>query len=90
MSITGEMLIGASAVRGREGAFRAVDPGSGRELDPPFGGASQADVERACALAWAAFDPYRATGPDARARFLETAASRILDIGYALIERAAA
>jgi NADP-dependent aldehyde dehydrogenase len=82
------MLIGGTAVRGTETAFRGVDPASGEELDPPYGGAGPADLERACALAWAAFDRYRETGLDERARFLETIASRILDLGDALIERA--
>jgi NADP-dependent aldehyde dehydrogenase len=45
-------------------------------------------VERACALAWAAFDAYRETGIEQRARFLETIALRILDLGDALLERA--
>jgi alpha-ketoglutaric semialdehyde dehydrogenase len=63
MPVTGEMLIGGAAVRGCEAAFRAVDPASGDEIEPAFGGAGRAEVERACALAWTAFDPYRETGP---------------------------
>lgn len=46
-----------------------------------------ADLERACVLAWAAFDVYRETAPEARAKFLETIAQNILDIGDDLIER---
>jgi 2,5-dioxopentanoate dehydrogenase len=88
MTLTGEMLIGAAAVRGGETAFRGVNPASGEELDPTYGGAGPADVERACALAWAAFDAYRETSLEQRARFLETIASRILDLDDALIERA--
>ena len=38
---------------------------------PAYGGAGPAEVERACALAWAAFDAYRETGLEERARFLE-------------------
>lgn len=90
MPITGEMLIGAAAVRGQEATFRAVNPASGEEIDPAFGGAGRVDVDQACALAWAAFDPYRETGPEERAGFLEAAASRILDLGDELIERAMA
>ena len=63
MPITGEMLIGAAAVRGQEATFRAVNPASGEEIDPAFGGAGRVDVDQACALAWAAFDPYRETAP---------------------------
>ncbi|MBF5096231.1 aldehyde dehydrogenase family protein, partial [Azospirillum sp. INR13] len=90
MTITGEMLIGASAHRGSEGEFRAVDPASGEALEPAFGGGGAAEVDRACALAWAAFDAFRETGPDQRAAFLETVAQNILDIGDDLITRAMA
>src|SRR2546430_13684913 len=85
---TGELLIGGGAVLGTHAPVRAVDPASGAELQPLFGGAGPAEVERACALAWAAFDAYRDTGIEQRARFLETIALRILDLGDALIERA--
>ena len=75
MPITGEMLIGGRPVRGLETAVRGVDPATRREIEPAFGGGGRADVERACALAWAAFDAYRETGPEQRARFLEACAS---------------
>ena len=88
--ITGELLIGGTAVRGRETGFRAVDPASGSELDPVFTGAGRSEVEEACALAWAAFDVYRETGPAKRASFLELIATRILDLGDELIIRAVA
>ncbi len=88
--LTGEMLIGAQAVRGDQSLFRAINPASGAEIEPSYGSASAADLERACALAWAAFDPYRATNLDARARFLEAIATRILGLGDTLIERAVA
>ena len=45
---------------------------------------------RACALAEAAFDPYRATSPEVRARFLELVADKIAALGDALTERACA
>jgi alpha-ketoglutaric semialdehyde dehydrogenase len=90
MSVTGEMLIGQRTERGKGATFRAVDPASGRNLDPAFGSASEADIDRACTLAWAAFDSFRETEPDLRARFLEAAARRILDLGDELIERATA
>jgi 2,5-dioxopentanoate dehydrogenase len=88
MTLTGDLLIGAAAVRGGETAFRGVNPATGEELDPPYGGAGAGDLERACALAWAAFDAYRETSLEQRARFLEMIANRILDLGEELIERA--
>src|SRR4051794_37308926 len=88
--ITGDILIGAQRVSGRERSFRAVNPATGEALEPAFAFASPAEVERACALAWDAFHIYRETGPDERARFLEAIATNILAIGDALIERASA
>lgn len=88
MIITGEMLIGSAARRGREAAIKGVDAATGNELDPAYGGADAADLERACALAHSAFDAYRETGLEQRATFLEKIAANILAIGDALIERA--
>jgi alpha-ketoglutaric semialdehyde dehydrogenase len=90
MSLTGESLIGAARVAGHSGTFRAVDPATGAALEPVFGEAGAAEVERACALAWAAFDAYRETAPDLRARFLETIADNIVACGDALVDRAMA
>jgi NADP-dependent aldehyde dehydrogenase len=87
MTLTGEMLIGGSAVRGTESALRAVDPATGKELEPEFGGGSAADVDAACTLADAAFDAFRAVSLEERAKFLEMIAQGILDIGDALVER---
>ncbi len=90
MQLTGDMLIGAAAVRGAGEAFRGLDPARSEALDPPYGSAGSAEVERACALAWAAFDTYRETSLEDRARFLEAVATNILDLGDALVERATA
>ena len=92
MQVTGEMLIGAQAVRGRGAAVVAIDPASGERVDADaevcFNGGDAADVERACALAQAAFTPLR-NAPDAkRAQLLEAIAQGLLDCGDALIERA--
>ena len=88
MELTGKSLIGRTSVYGGEAAFRGVDPASGREIDPAYGGMAASDLERACCLAWSAFDTYRETSLDRRAGFLETIASRILDLGDRLVERA--
>jgi NADP-dependent aldehyde dehydrogenase len=82
------MIIGRSAVIGKEGTMKAVDPSRNVEIEPAFGLAGAADLQRACELADAAFDVYRATGLEARAKFLETIADRIMDLGPTLIERA--
>ncbi|MBV1700225.1 MAG: aldehyde dehydrogenase (NADP(+)) [Hyphomicrobiales bacterium] len=89
-SLSGAMLIGAQAVYGAQTSFRAINPATGLELEPVFGGGGKGEVDRACNLAWAAFDSYRETSNEARATFLETIASEILALGDALIERAVA
>ncbi|NGZ85737.1 aldehyde dehydrogenase (NADP(+)) [Duganella aceris] len=88
MQVAGEMIIGRSAVVGKEGTMKAIDPSRNVEIEPAFGLAGAADLQRAAELADAAFDVYRATGLEARAKFLETIADRIMDLGPALIERA--
>jgi NADP-dependent aldehyde dehydrogenase len=90
MKITGAMLIGKSAVRGHESTLHAVNPALGTELQPSFGGGGFSEVDHACALAQEAFDPYRETGLELRARFLETIAQGIVGLGEALVERACA
>jgi NADP-dependent aldehyde dehydrogenase len=87
-TINGDLLVGATARAGASSQFRAIDPAIGREIEPPFGGATLDDVERACALARQAFDPYRAVPLEQRAQFLERIADNILDLGPDLIERA--
>ncbi|GAB6850549.1 aldehyde dehydrogenase (NADP(+)) [Paraburkholderia kururiensis] len=90
MQITGEMLIGASAVRGTKGTLRAFDPARNAEIEPTFGAGSVTDVDRACDLAAQAFDSYRSAPLETRARFLEAIAENILALGDTLIERAQA
>ncbi|MEM5295539.1 aldehyde dehydrogenase (NADP(+)) [Burkholderia sp. JPY481] len=88
MRITGDMLIGRAAVRGTEGTLHAFDPARDVVLEPAFGTGGAHDVDRACRLAQAAFDPFRSVSLDLRARFLETIAENVLALGSALIERA--
>ncbi len=85
--LDGASLIGGEAVRGGD-LFRAVDPSTGELIAPEFAGVGAAEVAQACALAAEAFDTYRETDPEARARFLETIADHIEAVGDALIERA--
>jgi 2,5-dioxopentanoate dehydrogenase len=90
MKITGEMLIGKTAIRGRESTLRALNPALGTELDPSFGGGGLSEVDRACSLAQDAFDPYREADLELRARFLEMIGQGILALGESLIDRASA
>lgn len=86
--LNGEMFIGAAAVRSDDRVVEAVNPATGESFGPAYGVASTADVEKACALAWSAFDAYRETGLEQRAAFLEKIADNIVGIGDELIERA--
>jgi NADP-dependent aldehyde dehydrogenase len=90
MNITGDILIGAQRIAGRERTFRAINPATGAKLEPAFAFAGREEVARACELAGQAFHIYRETGLEERARFLEAIAANILEIGPALIERASA
>ncbi|WP_233848687.1 aldehyde dehydrogenase (NADP(+)) [Paraburkholderia sp. HD33-4] len=89
MSLTGEMIIGFSAVRGTEGSQRAFNPATNSEIaEPHFGMGGAAEVERAALMAAHAFDVYRNVPLAKRAGFLEAIADNIVTIGDELIERA--
>ncbi|MGV7246609.1 aldehyde dehydrogenase (NADP(+)) [Caballeronia sp. M23-90] len=90
MEISSNLLIGKQSVPGTNGSIKGVDAATGEQLAPAFGGATLAQLEQACALAWAASDVYRELSLETRARFLETIAQNILDIGDVLIERCVA
>ena len=88
MTLTGDMLIGGQTIAGNRDAIHAINPATDEVLAPGYAGGGREQVEQACALAWAAFDRYRETAPEVRARFLETIADEIEALGDALIERA--
>jgi len=90
MNIQGEMIIGSRAVRGSAGSLRAYNPATRFDIEPEFGAATMDDLAAACLLVEQAFDAYRGVSLEQRARFLETIADRIMDIGPLLIERASA
>lgn len=85
--IQGAMLLGGEAVRGRGGEIRGVEAATGKLLEPAFGGAQPEDVERACRLAEEAFDAYRETDLETRARLLETIAANLESSNAAIVER---
>ncbi|WP_062209819.1 aldehyde dehydrogenase (NADP(+)) [Aureimonas sp. AU12] len=87
MTILGEQIIGHAVSKGTNGELRGLDAATGKALEPGFGGATLADLDRACELADAAFDAYRETSLEDRAKFLETIADEILALGDELIER---
>ncbi|NWK76486.1 aldehyde dehydrogenase (NADP(+)) [Aquitalea sp. LB_tupeE] len=88
MNLTGKMLIGGQTISGTREVLHAINPSSGQTLQPGYAGGDQAQVEQACARAWAAFDTYRETTPAQRAQLLQTIAEELEALGDALIERA--
>jgi alpha-ketoglutaric semialdehyde dehydrogenase len=90
MTITGAAFINGLEERGNGAAFQAWSPQHGSHLDGAFHTVDDAQVARACLLAQAAFDSFRATTSAERARFLETIAEQIVALGDALIARAMA
>jgi NADP-dependent aldehyde dehydrogenase len=87
MSISGELLLGSDVRRGTAGTFEVINPNTGERLEPVFGSASAEDVDDACALAWQALDVYRALPLPQRARFLDSIARHVIDLGEELIDR---
>ncbi|XKH60850.1 aldehyde dehydrogenase (NADP(+)) [Halomonas sediminis] len=87
MTLEGKSLIGQKTVGGNAAEIYAIDPTTGKKLEPTYQGGGQAEVDLACEMAWAAFDTYRETSLEERAVFLETIATEIEAIGDELIER---
>ncbi len=85
-----ESLTGAVHPVAPDTSFRATDPTAGVAIDPPFAQSTLADVQAACTLVDEAFDLFRESTPEHRARFLETVADRIEALGEPLVERAMA
>ncbi|MFT3723354.1 MAG: aldehyde dehydrogenase (NADP(+)) [Hyphomonadaceae bacterium] len=85
--ILGTMLIGGQSIRGMGGEIRAVEARTGNKLEPSFGGACSDDLERACRLAEDAFDAFRETELETRARFLEEIALNLEGSVVQIVER---
>ena len=80
-NITGDALIGGVAVKGNGGSFEAWDPAARAHIAPAFHMVDVAQIDAACRLAQAAFDPFRATSDAQRADFLDTIAAQIGELG---------
>ena len=88
MQLRGELVLGQQRVRGTSSAIYAINPATGEQLEPAYNGGSAAAVEQACALAESASVACSETTLATRARFLETIAAKIEQLGDALIQRA--
>ena len=88
MTIAGNMIIGQELVKGSKKAIYAINPATGENLEPAYLGGGAEEVERACALAEQAFDTYRETDLETRAKFLEQIATNLAANSAAIVERA--
>jgi NADP-dependent aldehyde dehydrogenase len=87
VELTGDLLIGSRDVRERRGEIHAVDPRTGKTLEPGYGLGGTEEVDAAAELAWEAFGPYRATDAATRAGFLERIADEIETVAEPLVAR---
>jgi alpha-ketoglutaric semialdehyde dehydrogenase len=71
-------------------SFRAVDPASGRPLEPEFLESTAQEVDAAAHSAASAFEAYAALPAARRAAFLRAIGESLVALGDALIERARA
>lgn len=90
MTLHGTSLIAGEPGQTGGNTFSAYSPGTGKDLEPLFHEASDAEVERAMQSAEEAFADYRNRSPEGRAGFLEAIADEIEALGDELIERASA
>ena len=90
MHINGLSLIGSSTGAQGDSSFKAIDPSTANEIEPPFFAASADETNRAADLAQNAFLHYsKKTGAE-RAAFLRSIADQIEALGDTLTQRAMA
>jgi NADP-dependent aldehyde dehydrogenase len=88
MELHGANILGGGVSSAGGTTFRGVNPATGAALEPAFHEATEAEIDRALALADAAFASYRKKSPDDIARFLEAIATGLENLGAELIARA--
>lgn len=88
--VTGAPVVGGRGSGGGGRSFRAADPRSGAELEPPFRDASAADVDRVCVAAAAAAAAWGAASAATRAALLRGIGRHLQALGPALLARAGA
>lgn len=88
MTIAGNMIIGQELVKGSKKAIYGINPATGENLEPAYLGGGAEEVNRACTLAEQAFDAYRETDLESRAKFLEQIAANLAANSGEIIERA--
>ncbi|HRX73199.1 MAG TPA: aldehyde dehydrogenase family protein, partial [Hyphomonas sp.] len=85
--LTGENLIAGAWRAGSGASFHAMEPATGRVLEPAFREASAADVDAACEAAWSAFVALSTQDAEVRSVLLENIATELETIAELLIVR---
>lgn len=88
VELTGTSIIGFSRGEQTADTFRAFDPTTGNEIEPPFYSATMDELDRAATLADNARLTYGNLPGRERAKFLRTIADNIEALDETLIERA--
>ena len=87
MNLSGQNFIGISKSSEGKKTFKAVNPATGKQLEPVFFEATADEVDRAAQTAESAFKIYRDKSGKEKALFLETIADEILALGDQLMQR---
>lgn len=87
-TIDGENIIGYENASNEIDTFSVIGPATGEKLPGNFHTAREEDIDRALEKADRAFREYRLNSGREKARFLESIADEIMELGDTLIERA--
>lgn len=90
MTISGKLFINGEWQQGSAGTYHAVNPATGKQLDPPMSRAGGEQVRQVVAAAEAAAPVFRKLSLDKRAEFLNTCADEIMALGDELLDRVTA
>ena len=88
MELIGRSIIGAKRGEASSAVLHGFNPATGETLEPPYFGATPAEVDQAAQLASAAFDSYSQTTGSQRSAFLRQIAENIEALGDTLVSRA--
>lgn len=87
MQLTGQQLIGQSCYSASGTPIWAINPATGKQLQPGYLSGGKEEVDHACELANSAKIDFRNTSTEERAVFLETIAEEIMNLGETLVTR---
>src|SRR5215472_9984583 len=87
MQSTTSSLIDGAQEQANGVRFRAIDPSSGKKIEPEFVSAGPEDVERAATLAAEAAAPFAAISARERGAFLRAIADELTGDAAAIVER---